>query len=95
MEVLAEETLKVSRTEPATTGSAPSIAFVPKKDRTLRFCIGDRQLNAVIVRDVYLIQRINEGIDPLKNANNSLRLMPISITAKLRLMKMVLTKRLS
>ncbi|CAF5130986.1 unnamed protein product, partial [Rotaria socialis] len=40
----------------------------PKKDGTLRFCIDFRELNAVTVRDVYPIPRIDDTLDQLQHA---------------------------
>lgn len=46
---------------------ASPIVLAPKKDGTLRFREGYRELNAVAVRDSYPIPRMEECIDSLRD----------------------------
>ena len=43
--------------------------FVKKKDGTLRLCIDYRQLNKLIVKNKYLLPRIDDLFDQLKGAS--------------------------
>ncbi|CAF4962979.1 unnamed protein product, partial [Rotaria socialis] len=47
---------------------AAPITLQPKKDGSLRFCVDFRELNAVTVRDVYPIPRIDDTLDQLQHA---------------------------
>ena len=40
----------------------------PKKDGTVRFCVDNRNLNAMRLRDAYSIPRMDESIDSLGGA---------------------------
>ena len=44
------------------------VLFVKKKDGTLRMCIDYRQINKVIVKNKYLLPRIEDLFDQLKGA---------------------------
>ncbi|KZS13011.1 Uncharacterized protein APZ42_021947 [Daphnia magna] len=59
-EMLANEFITPS----SSPWSAP-VVMVPKKDGSLRFCIDYRRLNAVTVRDVYPLPRIDDFLDHL------------------------------
>ncbi|CAF1499976.1 unnamed protein product [Adineta steineri] len=48
--------------EPCISPYAAPITLQPKKDGSLRFCIDYRELNAVTVRDVYPIPRIDDTL---------------------------------
>lgn len=61
--------LKLGGEEPTTTEWASPLVFVPKKDGNLRFCVGYRKLNAVTVGESYLIPRMDERIDSLREAS--------------------------
>ena len=54
--------------EPCNGPYAAPITLQPKKDGALRFCIDFRQLNAVTIRDVYPIPRIDDTLDQLQHA---------------------------
>ena len=43
--------------------------FIKKKDGTLRLCVDYRQLNKMIVKNKYLLPRIDELFDQLKGAS--------------------------
>lgn len=55
--------LRMRVIEPAQTEWASPIVFVPKKDGTLRLCVGYRRPNVLTVRDSYTIPWIDECID--------------------------------
>ena len=46
-----------------------SILFVKKKDETMRMCIDYRQLNKIIIKNKYLISRIDNLFDKLQGAS--------------------------
>lgn len=50
----------------ARTERASSVVFAPKKDGALSFCVNYRELNAVIIPDWYLLPRVDESIDSLR-----------------------------
>lgn len=54
--------------EPAGAVLAPPIVFVPEKDESLRFCVAIHRLNAVTVRDSYLLHCTDEQIDSFEKA---------------------------
>ena len=45
------------------------ILFAKKKDKTLRLCIGYRQLNRVTVKNRYPLPRIDDLFDQLRGAS--------------------------
>lgn len=63
------ETLKDNVAETATTEWASPIVFAPKKNCRLRSCANYRKLNAVTVRDSYLIPRMDTCIASFRSAN--------------------------
>lgn len=63
-----EKMLRAGVTEPAQSSWASPIVLVPKPDGSWRFCIDYRRLNAVTIKDVYQIPRIDEYIESLCNA---------------------------
>lgn len=54
--------------EPPTTKWASPIKFASKKDRSLRFCVHYRKLNALTVRDSYPLPQMDECINLLGEA---------------------------
>ncbi|CAN8070819.1 unnamed protein product, partial [Agarophyton chilense] len=55
--------------EAAQSAWASPVVLVPKPDGSLRFCSDYRKLNAVTVRDTFLLPRMDECIDSLGEAN--------------------------
>lgn len=55
-----EQILKVCKAGPNTTEWASPLVFVPKKDRSLRFWVDHRRLNAVTVGESYAISKMDE-----------------------------------
>ena len=55
---------------PPTAWAAPMV-FAPNKDGTLRFCVDYRRLNAMNIRDVYPIPRMDECINSVGDAKAS------------------------
>lgn len=51
--------------KPETTEWASQIVFGPKKDRSLRFCVSYRKLNALAIQDSCLLTRMDEYIDSM------------------------------
>ena len=47
---------------------AAPVTLQPKKDGSLRFCVDFRQLNAVTIRDVYPLPRVDDTLDQLRDA---------------------------
>jgi len=66
-EYIKENPLKGFIRKSKSPAGAP-ILFVVKKDGTLRLCIDYRRLNAVTVRNSYLIPRINDLLESFKGA---------------------------
>ena len=60
--------------EPATSEWASLVVLLPKKDKTLRFCVDYRKLNTVTQRDSYPLPRMYECIDFLGDATIFTRL---------------------
>ena len=54
--------------EPATTEWASLVVLVPKTDGTLRFCVDNRKLNALTVKESYPLPLIDECLDTLGDA---------------------------
>ncbi|CAN8061906.1 unnamed protein product [Agarophyton chilense] len=67
-----ERTLQEGVIEPANSDWASPVVLVHKKgSNRLRFCVDDRRLNSVTVRDSYPIPRMDECIDSLGDAQIS------------------------
>lgn len=54
--------------EPAPTERAAPLKFALKKKGSFRFCVEYRNLNAVTMLDIYLVQRIEEVLNLLRKA---------------------------
>ncbi|CAF3794553.1 unnamed protein product [Rotaria sordida] len=70
-EIISNEIIKMLNAgiiEPCSGPYAAPITLQPKKDGSLRFCIDYRELNAVTIRDVYPIPRIDDTLDQLQYA---------------------------
>ena len=53
---------------PSTSPWGSPVLFVKKKDKTLRLCIGYRQLNKVTIKNWYPLPRIDDLFDQLRGA---------------------------
>ena len=60
-----EKMLKKGVIELSTSEWAAHVVFAPKKDGSLMLCIDYRRLNALTIRDLYQITRMDECIDSL------------------------------
>ena len=54
--------------QPSTSPWAAPVVLARKKDDTWCFCVDYRKLNAVTVRDVYPLPRIDDALDALAGA---------------------------
>lgn len=66
-----EETQKLlerGQIEESTSPWSSPIVLVKKKDKTLRFCIDYRRLNAITIKDAFPLPRIDEIFDQLSDA---------------------------
>jgi hypothetical protein len=64
-----EENLKKRFIRKSKSPASTSILFVPKKDRSLYFCIDYRSLNTVTIKNRYPLLLITEIIDKVTRAN--------------------------
>jgi transposase InsO family protein len=70
-EIKSEETKKLferGQIEESTSPWSSPIVLVKKKDKTLRFCIDYRRLNAITMKDAFPLPRIDEIFDQLADA---------------------------
>lgn len=71
-EVIRAETEKMLRdgvVEPVNGAWGFPVVLTKKRDGTVRFCVDYRRLNAITVRDVYPLPRIDETVESLGGAS--------------------------
>ena len=68
LRVQLQELLDKGLIRPSTSPWGVSVLVAKKRGKTLRLCIGYRQLNRVIIQNRYLLPRIDELFDQLKGA---------------------------
>ena len=64
-----QELLEKGFIRPSVSPWGAPVPFVKKKDGTLRLCVDYRQLNKMIVKNKYLLPRIDDLFDKLKGAS--------------------------
>lgn len=68
LKVQLQEMLEKGYIRPSASPWGVPVLFVKKKDGSLRLCIDYRELNQVIVKNMYMLPRINDLFDQLKGA---------------------------
>ena len=68
LRVQLQELLDKGFIRPSTSPWGVSVLVAKKRGKTLRLCIGYRQLNRVIIKNRYLLPRIDELFDKLRGA---------------------------
>ena len=66
LKVQLQELLDKGLIRPSTSPWGAPVLFTKKKDKTLRLCIGYRQLNKVMIKNRYSLPRIDDLFDQLK-----------------------------
>ena len=69
MKLQLQELLEKRFIQPSVSPWGAPVLFVKKKDGTLQLCIDYRQLNKLIVKNKYLLPRIEDFFDQLKGAS--------------------------
>ena len=69
-----QELLEKGFIRPSVSPWGAQVHFIKKKDGTLRLCIDYRQLNKMIVKNKYLLPRIDDLFDQLKGASVFLKI---------------------
>jgi putative transposase len=64
-----QEIIQNGHISPKSSPCGSTIVLVQKKERTWRLCINYRELNKIIVRNQYIIPRINDLLEKLKGKN--------------------------
>ena len=68
LRVQLQELLDKGFIRPSTSPWGAPVLFAKKKDKTLRLCIGYRQLNRVTIKNQYSLPRIDDLYDQLRGA---------------------------
>ena len=68
LRVQLQELLDKGFVRPSTSPRGASVLVAKKRGKTLRLCIGQRQLNRVIIQNRYLLPRIDNLFDQLGGA---------------------------
>ena len=68
LRVQLQELLDKGFIRPSTSPWGASVLFAKKRGKTLRLCIGYRQLDRVIIQNRYLLPRIDNLFDQLREA---------------------------
>ena len=68
LRVQLQELLDKGFIRPSTSPWGTSVLFEKKKDKTLRLCIDYRQLNGVMIKNLYPLPRIDDLFDQLRRA---------------------------
>ena len=68
LRVQLQELLDKGFIRPSTSPWGASVLIAKKRGKTLRLCIGYRQLNRVMIQNRYLLPRIDDLFDQLRGA---------------------------
>ena len=69
-----QELLEKGFIRPSVSPWGAPMLFVKKKDGTLRLCVDYRQLNKMVVKNKYLLPRIDDLLHQLKGASVFLKI---------------------
>jgi hypothetical protein len=93
LQMQLEELLKKGYIRPSVSPWGAPILFVKKNDGKLRLCIDFKQLNKVKVKNKYLLPRIDDIFDQLKDAKIFAKIDLRSIYHKVRIKEEELSKQ--